>query len=76
VDAVDDKPHLPFNAANPKSMVNKTNSCRAIVEDNFGFNPSAFQTRMLKNTITMSDCKILGWPPSEHASFHCVVAVA
>jgi hypothetical protein len=76
LDTVDDEPHLPFDTANPKSMVHKTHSCHVVVQDNFGFNPSTFQTRMLKNTITMGDCKILGWPPLEHASLHGVVAVA
>ena len=59
VDPVDDEPHLPFDAANPKSVMHKADSRDAVVKDDIGVDPRAFKTSMFKNSIAVSDCKIL-----------------
>ena len=75
IDSVDYEPHLPLHAAHPQRMVHETHSGAAAVKRDIGGDSSALQPRMLENSVTVSNCKILFWPPAKHPPFNCVVAV-
>lgn len=75
IDPVDYEPHLPLHAADPQRVVHETHSRAAAVERDIGGDAGALQPRMLENSVTVSNCKVLFRPPAKHSQFNCVVAV-